>query len=281
MARVTECHGVAVKDIIQNRNRMSFEAKLRLAGITLRENGPLWLALMGIYYAGSGIAEASFQKAASLRRRNNLPGVNSKRANKFIWENWDWNARGEEWTPSADWKASVVRTFLDPLFTKRSVILEIGPGVGRWTEYLVDKCDRLIGVDISERCVWECQRRFHDRPYATFEVGNGEDLPSVESGSIDVVWSFDVFVHINKQQFTSYVAEFARVLKPGGVGLIQHGSAGGLHGGWRSDVDSSDVREFLRSSGLLVERQLQTWEENGRTFEVGLYQDAITCFRKP
>ena len=108
-----------MKDIIENRSRISLRSKLKLAGITLRENGLLWSAFMGLYYAGSGIAEASFQKAASLRKKKNLSGMNSKSANKFIWENWDWNAHGEEWTPSPEWKASVVRTFLEPSHRRR------------------------------------------------------------------------------------------------------------------------------------------------------------------
>ena len=269
-----------MKDIIENRSRIGLSAKLKLAGLTVRENGLLWSVLMGAYYASSGVAEASFHKAAALRTKHNLPGMNSKSANKLIWDHWDWNALGDEWTPSPEWKASVVRTFMDPLFTKRSVILEIGPGAGRWTEYLLDRCDRLIGIDISETCVRECEHRFQNRLHASFAVGNGEDLPTIESGSIDGVWSFDVFVHINKAQFNSYVAEFARVLKPGGVGLLHHGSSGGTLGGWRSDVTTSDVSAFLRSHGLLLERQVQNWEDDGQTFEAGLYQDTITCFRK-
>jgi cyclopropane fatty-acyl-phospholipid synthase-like methyltransferase len=159
--------------------------------------------------------------------------------------------------------------------------LEIGPGAGRWTEYLLKKCDQLIAVDISETSVHECKRRFHNCGNAKFEVGNGEDLSSIAGSSVDAVWSFDVFVHINKQQFKSYMVELARVLKPGGVGLIQHGSTGGATGGWRSDVRTTDVNEFLRSNGLIVEYQVQHWEDHGRKFEAGLYQDTITIFNKP
>lgn len=260
---------------------MNFQAKLKLARIMLQENGLLWLAIMGVYYISSGVATISFQRATSLRNRKKLPGLNSSFANKHIWEHWDWNDRGDEWTLSPEWKESVVRTFLIPTFTNRSAILEIGPGAGRWTEYLIDKCDRLIGVDISETSVRECKRRFRDHPNARFEVGNGENLGCIESGSVNGIWSFDVFVHINKQQFKSYVSEFARVLKPGGVGLIQHGSVAGAAGGWRSDVRASDVLEFLLSNGLIVDRQIQNWDDNGQKFDAGLYQDAITCFRKP
>jgi hypothetical protein len=63
--------------------------------------------------------------------------------------------------------------------------------------------------------------------------------------------------------------------------LIQHGSTGGVSGGWRSDVTTADVNDFLKSSGLVVERQLQSWGDNGRNFEAGLYRDTITVFRKP
>jgi hypothetical protein len=63
-----------MKDIIENRSRMGLSAKLKLAGLTVRENGLLWSVLMGAYYASSGVAEASFHKAAALRTKHNLPG---------------------------------------------------------------------------------------------------------------------------------------------------------------------------------------------------------------
>ena len=103
------------------------------------------------------------------------------------------------------------------IFYQSSVILEIGPGAGRWTEYLLEKCDQMFSVDISETSVRECERRFSGYPNAKFEMGNGHDLSSISTGSVDAVWSFDVFVHINKPQFKSYMVEFPRI-KPGGVG---------------------------------------------------------------
>jgi SAM-dependent methyltransferase len=270
-----------VRDLIENRTRVGLFSKLRLAVIMVRDNGLLWPSLMGLYYVASAIAESSYARAASLRDKNNLSGLNSSSANKYIWENWNWSGQGEEWTISPEWKKSVVRIFMDKYFTDRSVILEIGPGAGRWTEYLLKKCDQMFAVDISETSVHECERRFSSYPNAKFEVGNGHDLSSISTGSVDAVWSFDVFVHINKPQFRSYVVEFARVLKPGGVGLIQHGSTGGATGGWRSDIRNTDVSDFLESNGLIMESQVQRWDDNGMKFEAGLYQDTITIFHKP
>jgi SAM-dependent methyltransferase len=270
-----------MKDIVENRSRIELSQKLGLARLVVKENGLRWSLLMGLYYLGSGMAEAGFKRAESLRRTKGLPGLNSPAANKYIWQNWDWAAGGDEWTPSAEWKASVVGNFVDPLFSGRSTILEIGPGAGRWTEYLVTKCDRLIGIDISETCVAECREKFAQYPHASFEVGSGEDLQMIDTNSIDGLWSFDVFVHINKPQLRSYAAEFARILKPGGIGLIHHGSLGGSTGGWRSDVRTADVHDALVENGLTVDRQIQSWEDGGQQFEAGLYQDTITVFEKP
>ncbi len=62
-----------MKDIVDNRRRIDLGSKLRLARIMVQENGLLWPALIGTYYLTSGIAEASYAKAASLRAKNHLP----------------------------------------------------------------------------------------------------------------------------------------------------------------------------------------------------------------
>jgi hypothetical protein len=89
-----------VKDLIENRARIGLLSKLRFFGIMVRDNGLLWPLLIGSYYVASAIAESSYAKAASLRIKNNLPGINSSLANKYIWESWNWDAGGEEWTIS-------------------------------------------------------------------------------------------------------------------------------------------------------------------------------------
>jgi SAM-dependent methyltransferase len=270
-----------VKDLVENRRRISLGEKARLAGLVLKENGLLWTSLMGLYYASSAVADATFRQAHKQRARHGLPGVNSMSANKLIWNTWDWGGKGEEWTPSAEWKESVVSTFIDPHYKDTDTVLEIGPGAGRWTEFLLKRCKRLVAVDISESCVNECRKRFAAYETAAFHVGSGSDLAFVPSGTIDGVWSFDVFVHINRPQFAAYLAEFARVLRPGGVGIIHHGGSGGMDGGWRSDVTLADVDKFLQQSGLERDRQVQSWIDGGTKHEAGLYKDYITIFRKP
>jgi ubiquinone/menaquinone biosynthesis C-methylase UbiE len=269
-----------MKDIVQNRQRIALASKVRLAWISLIENGALYCFYLGISYFGASLSDFGFRKSDELRRSKNLPGVNSRTANKYIWENWDWSAKGEEWTLDPLWKASVVKTFIDAYFKELGTVVEIGPGAGRWTEHLIERVGRLVGIDISETCVAECQNRFSSSHNATFEVGNGRDLSSVATGSVDGIWSFDVFVHINGDEFRSYVGEFARILKSGGVGVIHHGLVGGSSGGWRSNVTRLDVSEYLKQYKLEIKSQVTSWVDDGIRFEAGLYGDAITVFQK-
>jgi len=171
--------------------------------------------------------------------------------------------------------------FIRPYFKGAEVVLEIGPGAGRWTEYLLQESRQLIGVDISEQCVTECRRRFASHPNATFVVGSGADLQTVETRSIARIWSFDVFVHVNREDFASYVAEFARVLIPGGIGVLHHGAFGGSRGGWRSDVTLADVQGFLKQYNLETLSEITAWIDDGVEHAAGLYGDVITVFRSP
>lgn len=269
-----------MRDLVENRQRIGLPAKIRVAWIAIRSNGPLWFALFSIYYLGSTVAEFGFRSADALRKKRNLPGLNSVLANKVIWESWDWRGKGDEWTTSAEWKQSVVRNFIDPYFHGCHSILEVGPGAGRWTEFLVPKAQMFVGIDISETCVAECRKRFATASNAEFVVGSGRDLERIPSNSIDGIWSFDVFVHINSDEFRSYVGEFWRVLRNGGVVVVHHGSAGGTQGGWRSNMTASLVREFMTERGFDVERQVQNWSDAGVEHLAGLYSDTITVARK-
>jgi SAM-dependent methyltransferase len=269
-----------MKDIIENRVRLDGSTKARLLAMSLKENGLIWTSLVGIYYATSAIGEKAFSAAARRRTRNRLPGMNSVAINKVIWENWDWSGKGEEWSPSPEWKRSVVATLLSPNIPDDSVVVEIGPGGGRWTGELQARARKLIGIDISSACVRECQERFAGFDNVEFWVGSGADLTGVDTSSTDAIWSFDVFVHINKPQFAAYAREFARVLRPGGIGVVHHGSVAGANGGWRSDVTTADVQELLTSAGLDVKSQISSWWEGNQKFQAGLYGDVVTIFQK-
>jgi ubiquinone/menaquinone biosynthesis C-methylase UbiE len=267
-----------VKDSVPNRRRIPFATKLHLAAMALRENGLRWFALFGTYYLSSSLSARAFDAMERLRRSRGVPGLNSASMNKAIWEAWDWSGGGREFGTDA-WKESVIRCLLEPHLPAGGATLEIGPGSGRWTEALIGRSSRFVAVDISQACVDVCRARFAASKHATFLLGSGRDLSGVESGSIDALWSFDVFVHVNTGEVRAYAPEFARVLRPGGRGAIHHGGVAGVAGGWRSDLTRQAMIDALEQSGLRVLHQFAEWQDGGTRQQLD-YQDAFTVFEK-
>jgi ubiquinone/menaquinone biosynthesis C-methylase UbiE len=270
-----------MKDLVENRRRITFTKKLQIAGIVLRENGIFWSALLGVYYAASSVSQRAFAAMDALRKKKGIPGMNSRALNKAIWEAWDWGAGGEEWTPSEAWKASVIRCILEKHVPANSSVLEIGPGGGRWTGYLIERAAEFLAVDISEPCVELCRKKFGSSPKARFIVGSGNNLAGVADASVDALWSFDVFVHINREEVESYADEFLRVMRPGAVGVIHHGTLGGTLGGWRSNLIHEGMLELLKQRGFQIVTSFKEWQDGDTTHQAGLYQDAVTVFCRP
>lgn len=266
------------RDLVANRSRLRLGQKAKLLWNVLGDNGFVWTSLLALYYFSSGLAETSFARLQRLKLEKKLPGTSGLGANKEIWENWDWQAGGEEWTPSKEWKESLVKDVLCRYIPRGGHVMEIGPGAGRWTSILIDLADSFTAVDVAESCIRVCQQKFASRSNARFLVGNGKDLSGIPDESIDSLWSFDVFVHINVAEASSYVREFRRVMRPSSVGVVHHGTSGGLDGGWRSNLTSEAFRELLGQAGFRVLSEFQTWEDGGQRYRVGLYNDQITVF---
>jgi ubiquinone/menaquinone biosynthesis C-methylase UbiE len=268
-----------MKDIVENRKRLHLGHKIRLGFLVLRENGILWTVWLGTYYAASSLAEFAFRRMSVLAQSRPLSGISSTTINREIWNNWDWQARGDEWTLSAEWKDSLVRQVLRRHIPAGKCVCEIGPGAGRWTEHLQLLAARLVGVDISQKCVDLCRKKFRACNNTEFLVTQGNRLTGVADHSIDAIWSFDVFVHINADDVDEYVREFARVMRPGGVGVVHHAKKS-VHGGWRSNLTAEAFRCMLEKQGFKVEEQMENWRDGDRTWQVGRYEDVVTVFRK-
>jgi ubiquinone/menaquinone biosynthesis C-methylase UbiE len=103
------------------------------------------------------------------------------------------------------------------MFTPGSLILDAGCGpsahIGR---YLFDKGLRVIGVDISDRCV-EMAREL--QPGVRFERGDISRL-SFENNSFHGIVAYYSIIHTPKRLIGVIFDEFHRVLKPGGPLLV-------------------------------------------------------------
>jgi ubiquinone/menaquinone biosynthesis C-methylase UbiE len=210
---------------------------------------------------------------------------NSAADNRERWTDWDWSARGEEWTLSAEWKQALIDEVLSAWIPAGGVILEIGPGAARWAAALHAQARRLILVDVSERPLALCRERFAAAENVEYVLSSGNDLPGVADSSIDAIWSFDVFVHVAPVDQASYLSEIARVLSPGGVAVIHHADGRNLgdqpsRGGWRSPMSRHLFATLAAQHGLRTEAQIDSWGADGR-HNLSAYHDAITVCRKP
>jgi SAM-dependent methyltransferase len=113
-------------------------------------------------------------------------------------------------------------------------VLDIGCGNGRVAERLAPLLrgdgGGYLGFDVSRAAIQACRRRFAGEPQMRFEhvdVWNGEynadgrvaELDTVfpaPDGAIDLAFATSVFTHMRMPAVRRYLAESARVLKPGG-----------------------------------------------------------------
>jgi SAM-dependent methyltransferase len=252
--------------------------RVRFLRSLVAENGLLWTFGWSLAQILKGVLGRMERSLEARERRRGLPGLSGAATNRSIWDAYDWRHRGEEWTPSAEWKESLT-AFIRERTPRQGAVLEIGPGGGRWTETLQKLAAALTVVDVSRASIEACRARFADCENVRYLVNEGRTLAGIAAGSIDFIWSFDTFVHVAPDDTAAYTREFQRVLRQGGRGIVHHPAAGGLRGGFRSRMTSEAFAALLRSSGLAVLEQFDAWGPRG-AFDVKHFGDAITVFAK-
>jgi ubiquinone/menaquinone biosynthesis C-methylase UbiE len=239
----------------------------------------------GLYYSGLYVARTMVDRLrdrmdgrlAAIERRNHVIepwSISARRFtaadNRALWNTYDWSRRGEEWTRDSCSKERVVTELLEPNVPSGSVALEVGPGGGRWTDILRQRASRLLIVDVADRALELCRERFNGCSNIEYLLTDGRTL-AVADSTVDAIWSYDVFVHINPPDTRSYFREFGRVLKPRGRAVIHHpgdGPTKGQRPGWRSDLTASMVAEFCRESGLRIVHQTRELVNEGDALSV-------------
>lgn len=134
-----------------------------------------------------------------------------------------------------------------------STVIEVGPGGGRWTRYLLG-CEKLYAVDFHQELLDELQR-FFPVPHLVPINNSGSDFPSVPDNSVDFIFSFGVFVHLDVHIVEGYLKEMVRVLKPGGQAAIQYPDKSkkqaALNDGFANNTPSK-MRKMVMDAGLLI-----------------------------
>lgn len=232
-------------------------------------------------------------------------------------ENKSWNAKhhwkldGDEWSnqaayckkPYKQWKDSIVKNFIYKNINHKSNILEIGSGHGRWTEFLLNKCNKLIIVDLNPKCIEFCKNKFSNFKNIKYYANDGKTLDNIKSNSIDFIWSYDSFIHMEKNIIESYFKEFSRILKKRGIAIIHHPGRGNIalnfkllrrfgklgdkiyqiitinkifgKDGRRSDISKEIIKKIARKNNLYIEYQINCWGKN-KEYNNKLFNDFIS-----
>jgi SAM-dependent methyltransferase len=103
--------------------------------------------------------------------------------------------------------------------------LDFGCGVGRLTQALAVRFERCDGVDITASMIEQARQINRHGERVSYHVAAGGDLAVFDDGSFDFVLSFIALQHMEPRYAKRYIAEFIRVLAPGGLALFQLPSA--------------------------------------------------------
>lgn len=127
-------------------------------------------------------------------------------------------------------------------------------------------CEEFIGIDLSDKCIDVCRKRFSAAPHARFFVNDGTSLEAAPDHTFDLIFSFDSLVHAERDIMAAYIPQVLRKLSPGGVAFLHHSnllayndSIGQRHGRGLS-VSANTVADLVaQHDGALLIQEVVDW----------------------
>jgi SAM-dependent methyltransferase len=132
----------------------------------------------------------------------------------FLWE----RRRGYHYDQDG---AASDANFLLKFLPRDSICLDVGCGPGRVERALAEFEKGIYAVDMSRTASRIAGRLLRDRKNVFIHTNNGRDLRHYGDASFDAVFSLSTFIHMSQERAMVYLFEIFRVLRPGGVALIE------------------------------------------------------------
>lgn len=204
--------------------------------------------------------------------------------------------------PLSLWRESLVAEFITPYVGGDVTALEVGPGMGDWTERVVGSVQSLMVADRRADTLEGIRDRFGPRTDLREVRIVNDRLTDVPDDSVNLAYSLDFFPFVNRAVLDQWLGELSRVLRPGGYLVVHHAAtprrlrtvvprrtglrakrsvtSGPVDRGASSrEVGGGSAASFTASS-LVTTRQTSSWGPSGE-YTVDKFRDVITIARKP
>lgn len=172
-----------------------------------------------IYYFGSKLIKRNSD-------RNNAEGFPSylTESARLKMDVNDYIEQQKKWLPALPILSEIVFPLVDSL--ENPVVMELGVGTGRWSRHLINKINergrygQLYLVDHSQWIVDFLKGYFKQYPNMKPFKCNGVDLPFNDHPLFDLIFSQGTFIELKLGQVYLYIKEFSRLIKPGGLCVL-------------------------------------------------------------
>lgn len=128
----------------------------------------------------------------------------------------------------------------------RACALDFGCGVGRLSQPLAARFERVIAVDVAPSMLAKARELAPPGLNIAWTLNARPDLACVPDAGVDLLYSRIVLQHIPPDLALGYIREFVRVLRPGGLAVFQVPERG-EDSAWRARLKRLLPRALLRA----------------------------------
>ena len=154
------------------------------------------------------------------------------------------------------WLIYVRNRFILPFINAEHTALEIGVGGGRWTKYLLE-FKKIYAVDYHTEILNELKKNYNEKNMV-FIKNNGDDFPGIPKSSIDFLFSFGTFVHLDKPIIRNYLKNIKPILKANSNVVIHYSDKTKKNAQMNKDFSDTTpeiMREMVRAAGYKIREE--------------------------